>query len=280
MVEVAQISLVVGLLLLLIPLFITLRNYLLIRQPDYLLMSLIICLFGISMVFTSRDASSFMVNLIAYFFFSAAYVFTYYIKGEDHVISPVQWIIHVVVVFFYSLWYELASPAADFLLIRFLLFESLKFVLGVYLFQTMNSVIEIKTTPRVRTIKSIWKWFGAFLAIISVLRSLLVSIVLFKGWFMGESIQSDNALVTFGTNLVILGGSFLGVVIILTAVVFPETMLLTKHQILRADRLYEVLEKINEGENPAKTYDFLRGYLHEIRSIVKGGKVKHIKERE
>lgn len=267
-----QIAFFVVSLLYLIPLFIAIRLYLLVKYIDYLLAAVIFLLMTVDAILLSLNQPiALYENIIALVTFSIVYTFCYHMMGDKIKVSRKMW---YVTVFSLSIYVLPAAFFQDeielrFTLIRYVLFELMRLMIGFVVVHSFLKVTEIKKTKRTQLAKRSWALGGLVLMVLAIVRIALTLYSLFQLFVLDHDISIDDYSVKLGYNIIVIGAIFLSIVIVFNVIILPEGLMLSYSQILRSSKLYDLLENLPLENNQNMSSSQLTSYLQEIAPVMK-----------
>ncbi|MCE7735503.1 MAG: hypothetical protein GPJ54_11535 [Candidatus Heimdallarchaeota archaeon] len=267
-----QIAFLVVSLLYLIPLFVAIRLYLLVKYIDYLLAAVVFLLISVDAILLSlNQAIALYENIIALVTFSIVYTFCYHMMRDKIKVSRKMWYVTVFSLSIYVLPVAFFQDEIDlrFTLFRYILFEIMRLMIGFVVVHSFLEVTEIKKTKRTRLAKRSWALGGLVLMIIAIVRIALTLYSLFQLFVLDHDISIDDYSVKLGYNIIIIGAIFLSLVVVFNVVILPEGLMLSYSQILRSSKLYDMLENLPLEINQDISTSQLKSYLQEIAPVLK-----------
>ncbi|MHA2169249.1 MAG: hypothetical protein ACXAB7_05090 [Candidatus Kariarchaeaceae archaeon] len=138
----------------------------------------------------------------------------------------------------------------------------------IYSFKNTKFVVESDKTILIRRY---WVICGYLVAITGILRSFLNTII----WFFLIPLErdQDNTLVSdldFASELIgVLSVLSLGAIVLYIALFYPETMLLSHVQVMRAARVYDIVERYSHTQDKSIDVDENKELIEYINSIPK-----------
>ncbi|MHA2252847.1 MAG: hypothetical protein ACXAD7_20965 [Candidatus Kariarchaeaceae archaeon] len=264
-------------LIFIIPAVILIRNYIFVGSPSYLLFASLFGFVILDQVVVSLDQNEFIFEILISLSFVSIYAIVIQLSSDiiDNKlpISNSIWRLIALCVFLLTilLKYLISEEfiSSNFTPLRITVGELYRIFAGyliIYSFKNTKFVVESDKTI---VIRKYWIISGYLVAITGILRSLLNTIVWFS--LIPFNKDQDSSFVSnidFASELIgVLSVLSLGVIVLYTALFYPETMLLSHVQVMRAARVYDIVERYSHVEDKNITNDENKDLIEYISSI-------------
>jgi hypothetical protein len=266
-------------LIFIIPTIILIRNYIFVGSPSYLLFASLFGFVILDQIIVSLDQNEFIFEILITLSFVSIYVIVIQLSSDiiDNKlpVSSLIWRSIALCVFLltillkYLISEEFISNNYSPLRIAFgELYRIFAGYLIIYSFKNTKFVVESDKTMLIRRY---WVICGYLVAMTGILRSSLNTIIWF--FLVPFDRDQDSTLVSdldFASELVgVLSVLSLGGIILYIALFYPETMLLSHVQVMRAARVYDIVERYSQVEDRNIPDDENKDLIEYINSIPK-----------
>jgi hypothetical protein len=266
-------------LIFIIPTIILIRNYIFVGSPSYLLFASLFGFVILDQIVVSLDQDEFILEILITFSFVSIYAIVIQLSSDiiDNKlpVSGLIWksialcVFMLTILFKYLISEEFVSDNYSPLRIAFgELYRIFAGYLIIYSFKNTKFVVESDKTILIRRY---WVICGYLVAITGILRSFLNTII----WFFLIPLErdQDNTLVSdldFASELIgVLSVLSLGAIVLYIALFYPETMLLSHVQVMRAARVYDIVERYSHTQDKSIDVDENKELIEYINSIPK-----------
>lgn len=259
----SQLILLSGLLFL-IPAYIQLRNYYIVKSNSYLIFATLFFLSVLDQILVSIDSNFFVIEVIISLSFVLIHLILIQLASEliNHKlnVSSRVWITHGTLTFLslftlkYFLYENMISD--EYSTIKFLIGEPLRIVAGFALIQSITRSNLIIKTSRTSFIQNGWIITGG----VFILSGLIQFAIYGVEFFYKVILDGENSPISTGIaeGLSLFSVLFLALFASIIAIFYPEAMLLSHTQLIKASKLYDLMAETEENDETRLSKLFFR----------------------
>lgn len=239
-------------LIALVPAFLQIRYYYLVRSPNFLWFSVLLLSLAFNVLLLALvEASELRIIgtiLSLVMLFTALVLIMYKTPTQAFTLGNEFFIVYIILygmnfiiltVIFYG------TPTFVFItLLRILIEEILQLILGRRLYLIFANATLPISNRRTNTVRRFWMGFGLTLVIMSLVRAPIYFILSGAIVISEELFMSLSWIEGIGFTVLDIGIAAMGIGLFFLSLVFPESMLLTEQQILQVRMLEDTIAKI------------------------------------
>ena len=272
-------------LIFIIPAVILIRNYIFVGSPSYLLFASLFGFVILDQIIVSLDREEFIFEILITLSFVSIYVIVIQLSSDiiDNKlpVSNLIWrsIALGVLIFTVILKYLILKEfiSVNYTPLRITIGELYRIFAGylvIYSFKNTKFVVE---SDKTMVIRKYWVICGYLITITGIFRSLFNTIE----WFLLVPFNKDQdsilvSNIDFASEFIgLLSVLSLGVIILYIALFYPETMLLSHVQVIKAARIYDIVERYSRIEFKSERTEEHTALIEYINTIPKELIKKH-----